>query len=249
MQPRPLPSTKPAHVSGLADKRTRSSSEVRSSRCLGTSRHTEVELLPVHLREEAYSPLRFTMLKRWRTAGRVLPGTCRRSSPKTCPGSYGIFTPVLKLWLSLLERQSLILLRSRSLSLKAPSSSLLDGSLPCDARALACLALACWGWVRIASLRIRPAFAAVGTAVLPEESQDRVCRLKPLTRNECCSIGLMVKSSIFLIWPMLAMSRLTWPHFRELQIHLTVDFGRGNRRDCKSRGRTPSNVLLPALRP
>jgi hypothetical protein len=31
--------------------------------------HREIELLPVHLQEEAYPRLFFTMLKRWRTAG------------------------------------------------------------------------------------------------------------------------------------------------------------------------------------
>ena len=30
--------------------------------------HVELELLPVYLREEAYLTLRYTMLKRWRTA-------------------------------------------------------------------------------------------------------------------------------------------------------------------------------------
>jgi len=76
-------------------------------------------------------------------------GTCQRSTSKTCPLSsmpasaarlqdpMGIFTPVLKPYLSLLEH---------------PSSSLLDGSLPCDVRGWACMALPCWGRGRVVSL-------------------------------------------------------------------------------------------------
>jgi hypothetical protein len=65
--------------------------------------------------------------------------------------------------------------------------------------------------VRVACLCVRPASAAVDKVVPPNEGRDEVCRLKPVKRNECCSIGLMVKSSIFPTWPMLAMSRTTWP--------------------------------------
>jgi hypothetical protein len=45
----------------------------------------------------------------------------------------------------------------------------------------------------------RPAPAVVDTVVLLDESGDEVYRLKPVKRNECCSIGLMVKSTIFPI--------------------------------------------------
>jgi hypothetical protein len=51
---------------GLADRGIRSLSDIRPSRHQGTSRHTELELLPVHLGEEAYSLLGRTM-RRLRT--------------------------------------------------------------------------------------------------------------------------------------------------------------------------------------
>jgi hypothetical protein len=50
--------------------------------------------------------------------------------------------------LSLLEHLPSSLLRSGWLSLKPPSSSLLDGLLPCDTRATASTALPCWGWIQ-----------------------------------------------------------------------------------------------------
>ena len=90
---------------GLADKRTRSLSDIRPGRHQGTSRHIELELPPVHLREEAYSPLRFTMLKRWRTACSVLPRNLRKIHFQGLPsflhassstGSHGIFILMLE---------------------------------------------------------------------------------------------------------------------------------------------------------
>ena len=83
-----IPSTVCAPALGLAYRRTRSSLDIRPSRCLGTGRHTELELLPVHLQEEAY---RLCAVP-WSSACVLRPesrlGTCRRSSPKTCPLLY-----------------------------------------------------------------------------------------------------------------------------------------------------------------
>jgi hypothetical protein len=106
----------------------------------------------------------------------------------------------------------LVLERSCSSSLKHPSSSLLDSGSPSPkplslslledslllvARAVASTALPSWGWVRVASTCLRPTSAAVDRVIPPNEGRDDVCRLKQVTRNECCSIGLIVKSSIF----------------------------------------------------
>jgi hypothetical protein len=111
---------------------------------------------PTHL-------LRFITLGRWRNAGRVLlplnlrkihfqdlPSFLHASKRCSSIGSHGIFTPVLKPCFSSLKHRSSSPLGSGSLSLKSPSSSLLDGSLPCDARAWACVAYL--GLVRVASL-------------------------------------------------------------------------------------------------
>jgi hypothetical protein len=71
----------------LADRRIGSISDIRPVRRQWTSAHIELELPPVHLREEAYSPLVRIMFQRVRIAGPVLPGNCGRSTPKTCPPS------------------------------------------------------------------------------------------------------------------------------------------------------------------
>jgi hypothetical protein len=82
---------------------------------------------------------------------------------------------------------------------------------PCHARAPAPTALPPWSRRRDASLCILPASAAVDTVVLLDESWDEVCWLKLVKRNEFCCRGLTVKSSIFPIWPMLSVSRASWP--------------------------------------
>ena len=106
----------------------------------GMTRHTEVERLPIRPWEEAYLPLFFTMLTRWRIAFSVLlplnwsiihfqglPSFLHASRRSSCTGSHGEFARVLKLWPSLLEHNSLSLLKSGSLSLQG-------GSLPCNIR-------------------------------------------------------------------------------------------------------------------
>jgi hypothetical protein len=61
-----------------------------------------------------------------------------------------------------------------------------------------------------ASLGIGFASAAVDRIIPLDESWDEVYRLKPFTRKEFCCNGLIVKSSIFPIWPMLLMSYASW---------------------------------------
>jgi hypothetical protein len=161
------------------------------------------------------------MVQRVRTAAAVLPGNFLKIqsqdlssflyASKRCSstGSHGIFILVLEPCFFLLEHASSSLLRSGSLLLKRLSSSLLDGSLPSDSRALASTALLCWSVVEGALSKTRFA-STVDDKIVPLKSGDEVCRLRPVKRNECCSIGLMVKSSIFPTWPMLSMSRASW---------------------------------------
>jgi hypothetical protein len=184
---------------------------------------TQLELPPVHLRGEAYSPLGRSIFQRVRIAGRVLPGNLpkihsqdlssflyaskrcsSRSDHRLCllmrerPGS------------SSLEYPSSSLLRSRSLSLNPPSSSRLDSLLLCEITALASTALPGWGRIRVASLWVGLASAAADAVIPLDGSRDGVCPLKPVKRKECCCSGLIVKSSIFPTWPMLSMSRVSW---------------------------------------
>ena len=101
------------------------------------------------------------------------------------------------------------LLKSGSLSLK-PLSSWLEGSLLRCVTVLVSTALPCWSMVKGASSGIGSASAAVDRIVLLDESWDEVCWLKPVTTNECCCSGLIVKSSIFPKRPMLLMSWASW---------------------------------------
>jgi hypothetical protein len=145
------------------------------------------------------------MVQRVRTAAGVLPGNflkihfqglpsfhaSKRYSSRTPHGIF-ILVPERPSPPSL-EHPSSSLLRSGSLSLKPPSSSPLDGSLPRDARALVLTALPSLGRVRVASMWSRSASAVVDRVVLPNEGRDDTCRLKPLKRYKCCSIGMIVK--------------------------------------------------------
>jgi hypothetical protein len=163
------------------------------------------------------------MFQRVRTAGRVLPGNLRKIhsqdlpsflyASKRCSSRYGHRLCLLVLERPCspsLEHPSSSLLDSESLSLKPLSSSLLECSLLRDARAPASTALPSWGRVRVASTWSRLAPAVVDKVVPPNVGRDDACRLKPVKRYECCSIGLMVKSTIFPTWPVLAMSPTTW---------------------------------------
>jgi hypothetical protein len=111
---------------------------------------TQIERLPTRLQQEAYFPLFFAMLTRWRIACSVLlplnylkihfqglPSFLHANRRCSCTRSHGRFTRVLKLWPSLLEPQSSSLLESGSLSLKQSLLLLQDGSLPCKTRAWA----------------------------------------------------------------------------------------------------------------
>ncbi|PMD18684.1 hypothetical protein NA56DRAFT_242457 [Hyaloscypha hepaticicola] len=126
---------------------------------------TEIELLPVHLREEAFLHLFLTMLGHWRNAGRVLlplnlwkihfqhlPSFLHASKHYSSTGSHLLLTPVLRPYSSLLEHPLLSLLRSGSLSLKPLLSLLLDGSLLYNIRAWIYVALIYLDRVRVASL-------------------------------------------------------------------------------------------------
>lgn len=62
---------------------------------------------------------------------------------------------------------------------------------------------------------VEDALSRIGSAsavgkIVPLESRDEVCRLKPVMRNECLCNGLIVKSSIFLKWPIPSMSLATY---------------------------------------
>jgi len=174
----------------------RSISDICPGKCQGSTRHTVVKLLLVHL-QEAYSSLGRSMFQRVRTAGGVLFENCwkiqlqRLSSflyaSKRCSsmGSHGIFFLVLERpCSSLLEHPSSSLLESGSLSLKPPSRSLLEGSLPRGATApAASTALLYQSWDRVASLWTRFASATVNTVVPLDGSRDDVCRLKPVKRT------------------------------------------------------------------
>jgi hypothetical protein len=163
------------------------------------------------------------MFQRVRIAGRVLPGNLRKIHPqdlssflyasKRCSSRFDHRLCLLVLEQPCspsLEHSSSSLLDPESLSLKLPSSLLIDGLLLRDARAPASTALPSLGRVRVASTWSRPASAVVDRVAPPYEGRDAICRLKPLKRYECCSMGLMVKSSIFPTWPVFAMSRASW---------------------------------------
>ena len=81
---------------------------------------------------------------------------------------------------------------------------------PRDARAPVSTALPSLGRVRVASTWSRSASTVVDRVVLLNEGRDDTCPLKPLKRYKCCSIGLMVKSSIVPTWPVFAISRASW---------------------------------------
>jgi hypothetical protein len=164
------------------------------------------------------------MFQRVRIAGRVLPGNLPKIHSQDLPSflyaskrcssrsDHRLCLLVLERpFSSSLENPSSSLLRSGSLSVRPPSSSMLDGSLPRRATVPVSTALLCWGRIRVASLWIGSASAAADRVVPLDESWDEVCRLKPVKRNEYCSIGLIVKSSIFPTWPMLSMSLASWP--------------------------------------
>jgi len=127
--------------------------------------HREIELLLIHLREEAFLPLFLIMLGRWRKAGKVLlplnlqkiyfqdlPSFLYASKRYSSIRSYWLFTPVLKPYSSSLKHPLSSLLRLRSLLLKLLLLSLLDSLLLCDAKALAYVALPCLSRVHVPSL-------------------------------------------------------------------------------------------------
>jgi hypothetical protein len=161
------------------------------------------------------------MFQRVRIAGRVLPGNLPKIHSQGLPsflyankrcsstGSHGIFILTLKppCFSDSLEYPSLSLLRLGSLSLKPPSLSLLDGSLPRNARAPALTTLLSLGRVHVASTWSRPASAVVDRVAPLNEGRDDICRLKPFKRYKYYLIGLIVKSLIFSTWPVFAMSR------------------------------------------
>ena len=177
---------------------------------MATSRHIELELLPVHLWEEAYLTLCCTMVQRVRTAAGVLPGNFLKvqsqdlssflyaSKRYSSRSDHRLYLLVLERPYSpSLEHSLLSLLDSESLSLKPPSSSLIDGLLLRNTRVPVLITLPSLGRVRVASIWSRPASAIVDRVALPNEGRDDIYRLKPLKRYECCLMGLIVKSSIF----------------------------------------------------
>jgi hypothetical protein len=200
----------------------RQKDKIRPSRCQGASRHAGLEPLPVHLREEVYSPLGRIIFQRIHIAGRVLPGNLRKIhsqdlssflyASKRCSSrsDHRLYLLVLERPCSpSLEHSSSLLLDSESLLLNPPSSLLLDGSL-CNTRAPVSTALPSWGRVYIVFLWIQPT-SAVDTVPPPDKDWDEIYRLRPVIRSEYYSIGLILKSVIFPIWPILAISRATWP--------------------------------------
>jgi hypothetical protein len=147
--------------SRLADRRIRFSSGIRPSRCQGTSRHIELELLPVHLWEETHSPLGRIMFQRVRTAGRVLPGNLPKIHSQGLPSflyaskrcssrsDHRLCLLVLECpCSSSLGHPSSSLLGSGSLSLKPPSSSLLDGYSLAIQEPRHPRLLPGWGWIQ-----------------------------------------------------------------------------------------------------
>jgi hypothetical protein len=97
---------------------------------------------------------------------------------------------------TLLKHLSLLLLDLESLSLKPPSSSLLNGLLLHNARALASMALLFWGQVCITLMWLQLT-TAVDRVTLLNKGWDKVYQLKPVERKEWYSIDLIVKLSIF----------------------------------------------------
>src|ERR1700743_1739113 len=88
----------------------------------------ELELLPVHLQEESYSPRGRTIFQRVRIAGRVLPGNLSKIHSQDLPS----FLYASKRCSSRSDHRLCLLVLECpcSASLKHPSSSLLDsGSL------------------------------------------------------------------------------------------------------------------------
>jgi hypothetical protein len=168
--------------------------------------------------------LRCTMVQRVRTAAGVLPGNFLKIqsqdlssflyTSKRCSSmsSHRLCLLVLERpCSSSLEHSSLPLLDSESQLFRPPSSLLLDGSLLRDARAPALTALPSWGRVRLALTWPRPASAVVGRAALSNEGRNDACQLKPVKRYEYCATGLIVKSLIIPTWPVLSISRASWP--------------------------------------
>jgi len=154
------------------------------------------------------------MFQRVRIAGRVLLGNLPKIHSQDLPSF--LYTSKRcssrsdhRLCLVVLEHFCSSSLKQPSSLLKPLSSSLLADSLPCCVTVLASTALPCWSMVERVSSRIGLASAAVDTVVPLDERRDEACQLKPVTKNECCLIGLTVKSLIFLIWLVLSMSRAT----------------------------------------
>ncbi len=102
------------------------------------------------------------------------------------------------------------LLESELLSLKSLSSLLLDSSLTCNSRVSTSTALSFRAQICVTSLCIKFVFRTADTVIALDESWGKVWQLKQITRNEFCSIDLIVKSLIFLTWLMLLTSQTSW---------------------------------------
>jgi hypothetical protein len=73
-----LPSTVYNPALGLADRKMRYSLDICPSRYLGTSRHTEIELLPIHLWEQV-------IVQHVHTPAGVLPGNLPKIQSQDMP--------------------------------------------------------------------------------------------------------------------------------------------------------------------
>ena len=112
--------------------------------------------------------------------------------------------------LSSLENPSPLFFECLSLSLSIGPLLLsrLDGLLLRGATALDLTSLPDWGAIHMASI-LGLAFA-VTDAVIPVDKSPSECRLKPDKRNKFCCTILIVKSSIYPIWPMSLISWVNW---------------------------------------
>jgi len=190
---------------GLADRGIRSLSNIRSGRHRGTSRHGELELLPVHLQGTLIASGPEPCSSVYVSPARVLPGNLQKIHSQDLPAfSYAskrrssrsdhrlCLLALERLCSAALESSSSSLLRSGSLLLESLSSSLLDSSDPGDAVAPASTALPCQCRTLAALPWVRPVFGGIPLVLTLGESREDASRLKSIKWTISCDSHLTV---------------------------------------------------------
>lgn len=192
---------------GLADRGIRSLSNIRSGRHQGTSRHEELELLPVHLQGNPIASGPEPCSSVYVSQARVLPGNLQKIHSQDLPAfSYAskrrssrsdhrlCLLALERLCSAALESSSSPLLGSGSgsLLLGSLSSSLLNKSDPSDAVASAFTALPCQCRTLAALSWIRPVFGGIPLVLTVGESREDASRLKSINWTISCGSHLTV---------------------------------------------------------